>query len=214
VRADTVPEDTVPEDTVPEDTVPEETRVHPAQVRRRQPYHDDPHQSALRSRCYSWADPAALAAAARELDGIAFLQSILDGTLPAAPIAATLDFVPVSLEPGTVVFGFTPAEFHYNPIGSVHGGVISTLCDSACGCAVQSLLPAGSYYTSLDLSVKFLRAVTSATGPLTCEGTSTHLGSRSALAQARLTDASGKLYAHATSSCLIFRPDNGVRPPG
>jgi uncharacterized protein (TIGR00369 family) len=88
----------------------------------------------------------------------------------------------------------------------VHGGVLATLCDSACGCAVQSMLPAGSYYTSLDLSVKFLRAVTAGTGPMLCEGTVTHLGGRSALAQARLTDDAGTLYAHATSSCMIFRP--------
>ena len=112
----------------------------------------------------------------------------------------------MSAQPGEVVFEFTPAEFHYNPIGSVHGGVLATLCDSACGCAVQSMLPAGSFYTSLDLSVKFLRPVTSATGRMTCGGTVTHLGSRSALAQARLTDARGKLFAHATSSCMIFRP--------
>jgi uncharacterized protein (TIGR00369 family) len=84
--------------------------------------------------------------------------------------------------------------------------MISTVCDSACGCAVQSLLPAGSYYTSVDLSVKFLRPITTASGPLTCEGTVTHLGGRSALAQARLTGTDGKLYAHATSSCMIFRP--------
>jgi uncharacterized protein (TIGR00369 family) len=159
-----------------------------------------------RTRCYSWDDPAATAAAARQQDGTAFLTAILDGTIPAAPIARTLDFVPVSVGPGTVAFAFTPAEFHYNPIGSVHGGVISTLCDSACGCAVQSMLPAGSYYTSLDLTVKFLRAVTTATGPMTCEGTVLHLGGRSALAQARLTAADGRLYAHATSSCLVFRP--------
>jgi len=162
--------------------------------------------SPERVRTYSWDDPALAAAAAREQDGVAFLQAILDGALPAAPIANTLDFRPVSLEPGVVVFEFTPAEFHYNPIGSVHGGMIATVCDSACGCAVQSLLPAGTYYTSVDLSVKFLRPITTATGPLTCEGTVLHGGTRSALAQARLTDADGKLYAHATSSCMIFRP--------
>jgi len=110
------------------------------------------------------------------------------------------------VQPGTVVFEFTPAEFHYNPIGTVHGGVLSTLCDSACGCAVQSMLPAGTYYTSLDLNVKFLRPVSSGTGPMACTGTVIHLGGRSALAEARLTDAAGKLYAHATSSCMIFRP--------
>jgi uncharacterized protein (TIGR00369 family) len=159
-----------------------------------------------RTRTYAWDDPAICAAAAREQDGAAFLQAILDGSLPAAPIARTLDFRPVSVEPGTVVFEFTPGEFHYNPIGSVHGGVLSTLCDSACGCAVQSLLPAGTYYTSLDLSVKFLRAVGSATGPLTCTGTVTHLGGRSALAEASLTGSDGKLYAFATSSCMVFRP--------
>jgi uncharacterized protein (TIGR00369 family) len=159
-----------------------------------------------RERSFSWDDPAVAAAAAREQDGIAFLKALLEGALPGAPIAHTLDFRPVSVEPGVVVFEFTPAEFHYNPIGTVHGGMIATVCDSACGCAVQSLLPAGSYYTSIDLSVKFLRPVTTATGPLTCEGTVTHHGGRSALAQARLTDADGKLYAHATSSCMIFRP--------
>jgi uncharacterized protein (TIGR00369 family) len=158
-----------------------------------------------RDRSYDWDDPAPSAAAARDLDGFAFLQAILDGKLPAPPVARTLDFTPVSVEPGEVVFEFTPAEFHYNPIGSVHGGVLATLCDSACGCAVQSKLPAGAFYTSLDLSVKFLRPVTSSTGRMTCEGTVSHLGSRSALAQARLIDSRGKLFAHATSSCMIFR---------
>jgi uncharacterized protein (TIGR00369 family) len=161
---------------------------------------------APRSRSYTWEDPALSAAAARELDGKEFLEAILAGSLPGAPVASTLDFVPVSVQPGTVVFEFRPAEFHYNPIGSVHGGVIATLCDSACGCAVQSMLPAGTYYTSLDLSVKFLRPVSSASGPMTCEGTVTHLGGRSALAQARLTDSAGVLHAHATSSCMVFRP--------
>ena len=162
--------------------------------------------AGTRTRSHVWEDPAISAAAARQQDGLAFLQGILDGSLPPPPIARTLDFAPVSVQPGTVVFEFTPAEFHYNPIGSVHGGMISTLCDSACGCAVQSLLPAGTYYTSLDLSVKFLRAVGSGTGPLTCSGTVTHLGGRSALAEARLTGTDGKLYAFATSSCMIFRP--------
>jgi uncharacterized protein (TIGR00369 family) len=159
-----------------------------------------------RDRRYDWDDPAPSAAAARDLDGLAFLQAILDGTLPGPPVARTLDFSPVSVQPGEVVFEFTPAEFHYNPIGSVHGGVLAALCDSACACAVQSRLPAGSFYTSLDLSVKFLRPVTSATGRMTCAGTVSHLGSRSALAQATLTDSRGKLFAHATSSCIIFRP--------
>ena len=122
-----------------------------------------------------------------------------------ALFAATLGFGLVSVEPGRAVFDVTPAEYHYNSIGSVHGGVYATLCDSACGCAVHSMLPAGAYYTSLDLATRFIRPVTTGSGRLLCEGTVTHLGSRTALAEARLTDASGKLYAHATSNCLIFR---------
>jgi uncharacterized protein (TIGR00369 family) len=163
--------------------------------------------AGARQRVYQWDDPAGLPATAAGLDGTAFLQAILDGALPAAPLARTLDFAPVSVRPGVVVFEFTPAEFHYNPIGSVHGGVLAALCDSACGCAVHSTLPAGVLYTSLDLSIKFLRSVTSATGSVTCEGTVTHAGSRSALAQARVTDQAGKLIAFATSTCMIFRPD-------
>jgi uncharacterized protein (TIGR00369 family) len=162
--------------------------------------------AATRHRSYDWDDPAPSAAAAGDTDGLAFLQAIRDGALPGPPVARTLDFAPVSVQAGEVVFDFTPAEFHYNPIGSVHGGVLATLCDSACGCAVQSLLPAGAFYTSLDLSVKFLRPVTVATGRMTCAGTVMHLGTRSALAAARLTDSRGKLFAHATSSCMIFRP--------
>jgi uncharacterized protein (TIGR00369 family) len=169
-----------------------------------QPGERQPGQS--RQRSYSWQDPAGSAAAARTMAGIDFFRALADGTFPVPPIAATLDFTMVAVDPGRVVFEFTPAEFHYNPIGSVHGGVYATMCDSACGCAVHSMLPAGAYYTSQDLNVKFLRPVTVATGPLQCEGTVIHLGSRTALAEARLSDGQGKLYAHATSNCLIFRP--------
>jgi uncharacterized protein (TIGR00369 family) len=158
-------------------------------------------------RSYQWQDPAIAAAAARELDGLAFLTQIAAGTIPPPPIAVTLGFELVSVEPGRAVFSLTPADYHYNPIGSVHGGVHATLCDSACGCAVHSLLPAGAFYTSLDLATRFIRPVTTGTGPLRCEGTVQHLGARTALAEARLTGEDGTLYAHATSNCLISRPD-------
>ena len=165
---------------------------------------DGQHRGARR-RSYGWEDPAVSAATARERDGISFLREIVAGKIPPPPIAATLGFGLVSVEPGRAVFDIVPAEYHYNPIGSVHGGVYATLCDSACGCAVHSMLPAGAYYTSMDLSTRFIRPVTTGSGRLLCEGTVTHLGSRTALAEARLTDADGRLYAHATSSCLIFR---------
>jgi uncharacterized protein (TIGR00369 family) len=170
------------------------------------PERPDQPQRPERRRSYRWEDPAPSGAAARTMAGADFFGAIADGTLPPPPIASTLGFTLVWLEPGRAVFEFTPSEFHYNPIGSVHGGVCATMCDSACGCAVHSMLPAGTYYTSQDLSVKFLRAITTSTGPLRCEGTVIHLGSRTALAQASLTDGTGRQYAHATSSCLIFRP--------
>jgi uncharacterized protein (TIGR00369 family) len=166
---------------------------------------DGPHRGT-RQRSYGWEDPAVSAATARELDGISFLREIVAGRIPPPPIAVTLGFGLVSVEPGRAVFDVVPAEYHYNPIGSVHGGVYATLCDSACGCAVHSMLPAGAYYTSMDLATRFIRPVTTGSGRLLCEGTVTHLGSRTALAEARLTGADGRLYAHATSSCLIFRP--------
>jgi uncharacterized protein (TIGR00369 family) len=162
--------------------------------------------SHQRQRSYQWQDPAISADATRTMAGIDLLRGIASGTLPVPPITRTLGMSVVSVDPGRVVFELTPAEFHYNPIGSVHGGVAATLCDSACACAVHSMLPAGTFYTSQDLSIKFLRPVTASTGTLRCEGTVIHLGSRTALAQASLTDGQGKLHAHATSSCLIFRP--------
>ena len=167
---------------------------------------DESEAGSPRRRSYQWQDPAVPAAAAPALAGLDFLRAIADGTLPAPPVARTLGFDVAAVEPGRVVFKFTPAEYHYNPIGSVHGGVSATMCDSACGCAVHSMLPAGASFTSQDLTVKFLRPVTASAGPLRCEGTVIHLGSRTALAQASLSDAGGRRYAHATSSCLIFRP--------
>jgi uncharacterized protein (TIGR00369 family) len=121
-----------------------------------------------------------------------------------------LDFEGVAFGDGTATFRLTPQEFHYNPLGTVHGGVFATMLDSACGCAVHTRLPLGVFYTSLDLSVKFLRPVTTATGPITAVGNVVHLGRRTALAEARITDERGKVYVTATSSCLILRPD---QPP-
>jgi uncharacterized protein (TIGR00369 family) len=136
-----------------------------------------------------------------------FFAAMADGRVSTPPIMHTLDFSGFSYEEGRVVFQLTPQEFHYNPLGSVHGGVYAALLDTACGCAVHTKLPAGVFYTSLDLSVKFLRPVTIATGPVTAEGTVVHLGRRTALAEARIADAAGKVYATATSSCLITRPE-------
>jgi uncharacterized protein (TIGR00369 family) len=106
--------------------------------------------------------------------------------------------------PGFALFTMTPGYKHYNPIGSVHGGVFATLLDSALGCAVQTTLPAGMGYTSLDLHVKFLRPITVGTGRVRAIGITVHGGRRTALAEARMVDAEERLLAHATSTCLLF----------
>lgn len=117
----------------------------------------------------------------------------------------------IEIGPGKAVFTFLPAEYHYNPIGSVHGGIASTLLDSALGCAVHTTLPAGAAYTTLELHVNFLRPLTRETGLIRCEGEIIHSGRTVATAQARLVDAAGKLYGHATTTCMIFRPDEAAK---
>ncbi|MGJ5748874.1 uncharacterized protein (TIGR00369 family) [Streptomyces puniciscabiei] len=157
-----------------------------------------------RSRTFEWQDPSISAAAVGQDSGLDFLRGVLCGRLPAAPVAATLGFALEQVEFGSAVFVLEPGEEHYNPIGSVHGGVYATLLDSAAGCAVQSVLPAGMGYTSLDLSVKFLRPITVDTGKVRAIGTVLSHGRRTALAQADLLDSEDRLLAHATSSCMLF----------
>lgn len=158
-----------------------------------------------RTRTVSWEDPLVGAAAARTMSGLAFLRAIGRGELPTAPIMTLLGFTVDAVEEGKIVFAFEPAEYHYNPIGSVHGGVTTTLLDSAMGCAVHTTLPAGVAYTTLELKANFLRPLTRETGRVRCEGTTIHVGGRVATAEARIFDAAGVLYAHATTTCMIFR---------
>lgn len=145
------------------------------------------------------------AQAAKTMSGLEYLQSIQDGINPLPPICQTLDFDPVSMEDGKAVFSVIPSEFHYNPIGVVHGGLLSTLCDSAMGCAIHTKLAAGVGYTTLELKVNLVRPVTAKTGKLICTGTVIHVGRSVATAEARVEDAQGKLYAHATSTCMILK---------
>jgi uncharacterized protein (TIGR00369 family) len=139
-----------------------------------------------------------------ELDGFAQLQAIFMGDHPGAPIAETLGLQDFGGEVGAIHVELTPELKHYNPIGSVHGGVLSTLLDTAAACSVHSTLAPGERYTSLDLTVKFLRPVTVDSGRLRCEGSVIQRGRRTALAQAQLFDAQRRLVAHATSTCMIF----------
>lgn len=141
----------------------------------------------------------------KSCSGMEFLQRIWDGEFPSAPIGHTMDFVPVEGEPGRIVFQGTPGKQHYNPIGTVHGGYFCTLLDSALGCTVQSMLPKGSGYTTLELKVNLIRALTEDTGPVRAEGKVIQVGRSVGIAEARLVDVDGKLYAHATTTCLVFQ---------
>lgn len=162
-----------------------------------------------RTRTYEWEDPAVTAEAVGHTSGLDFLHSMRAGRIPAPPITATLDFRLDEVDEGRVVFSLLPAEEHYNPIGSVHGGVYATLLDSAAGCAVHSTLPPGMGYTSLDLTVKFLRRVTVNTGRVRAIGTLISRSRQTALAEAKLVDARDRLLAHATSSCMLIPVPTG-----
>ena len=139
-----------------------------------------------------------------ELDGFAQLLAIFDGDHPRVPIAETLGLDGFGGEPGAIHVELTPEHRHYNPLGTVHGGVLATLLDTATACSVHSLLAPGERYTTVDLNVKFLRPVTTDSGRLRCEGSVIQRGRRTALAEARLYDAQRRLVAHATSTCMIF----------
>ena len=151
------------------------------------------------------ADPRFVAEQGLKLAGIDYVNAIFAGELPAPPISTLIGFRGVEAEPGRAVFEMTPGPEHYNPIGSVHGGIALTLLDSAMGCAVHTLLDAGVGYTTLELKTNFVRPITLDTGPIRCEGTVVHSGSRVATAEGKLTDAAGKLLAHGTTTCLILR---------
>ena len=131
---------------------------------------------------------------------------MLAGALVPSPMASLLGYDLVEVGEGRAVFAVTPAEFHYNPAGHVHGGFAATVLDSAMGCAVYSLVDLGETYTTLELKVNYLKPITVASGPLRGIGTVLHRGRRTAMAEGRLEDAAGKLLAHATTTCLIWQP--------
>jgi len=147
-----------------------------------------------RTRTITWEDPRALAKAAVGLTGMEYLQKIVAGELPPPPIGVLLNFGIVELSEGHAVFTVEPAEYHYNPIGVVHGGLAATLLDSAMGCAVHSTLPAGASYTTLEIKVNFLRPMSAETGLVRCEADIIHVGGRTAVAEGRILDEKGKVY--------------------
>jgi len=161
-------------------------------------------------RTVQYKDPTGLAKDAMRSDGLDFLSKLADGTYPQPPIAVVNGFRPDAVEPGRAVFKLGPGRQNCNPTGTGHGGVMATLIDSAASCAIHTTLPEGTAYTTVDLTVNFVRAVTADLGTLTCEGKIIHRGGRIGTAEARLTDANGKLYAHGTATCIIMPAPEGA----
>jgi uncharacterized protein (TIGR00369 family) len=138
------------------------------------------------------------------MSGLEFVRAMFAGQLPDPPIMQNVEPFDCTAEPGVVVMHSIPGFRHYNPIGSVHGGYAAILLDSAMGLAVQSMLPAGTGYTTLEFKISFIRGMTKDTGPIRTEGRTLNVGRRAATAEARITDAKGRLLAHATTTCLVF----------
>ncbi|MCU0967678.1 MAG: PaaI family thioesterase [Rubrivivax sp.] len=141
---------------------------------------------------------------AERLSGLEMMQALLRGELPYPHISETMDFVLVDVGPGHAVFQGTPQIKHLNPMGTVHGGWYATLLDSALGCAVHTTMPAGRAYTTAELSVNLVRGAPPGREPLRAVGRVIHSGRQLATAEGRLVDAAGKVYAHATTTCLVF----------
>ena len=160
-----------------------------------------------RMRTVEWEDPGSLAALAGELGGLEFMRLVLAGELPPPPIARLFDTQLVAVAAGRAVFALEPAEWMYNPIGTVHGGVAATLLDSCMGCAVHTMLPAGVGYTTTDLQVRYLRAMREGDGRVLAEGRVVHLGGRTATAEGRMffEHDEERLLAHASTGCAILR---------
>jgi uncharacterized protein (TIGR00369 family) len=159
---------------------------------------------APRSKTVTWYDPAVTADGGRDLSGLEFMHAVGEGRLPPPPIAFLLGMRGRSAEVGLVVFECTPDESFYNPLGTVHGGIVCALADTVAGCAVQTTLEAGIGYASIDITVNYLRPVTVDSGTLVAIGRVTKPGRRVALAAAEICDQTGRLVATATSNCLIL----------
>jgi uncharacterized protein (TIGR00369 family) len=168
-----------------------------------------------RSRTVRWTDPGPTAQAGLAMSGLDYLCAIRDGRLPQPPISALIGFTFETVEPGRVVMALEPGEHHYNPLGIVHGGVAATVLDSVVGCAVHSTLPAGTGFTTLEIKINYLRAMTADTGTVRAEGRLIHGGRRTAVAEGRIVDEAGRLYATASTTCLILppTPQKDTAPP-
>lgn len=163
-----------------------------------------PVSASVRERLLTWDDPVALTARVRGLSGLDVLERVIRGELPPWPMTRLMDLRLTEARPGLAVVDGTPAEWHYNPGGVVHGGFAATLLDTAVGCAVFTTIDAGRAYTTIELKVNYLKPITAATGRVRGTGRVLHRGGRTAVAEGRLEDGAGVLLAHATTTCLVY----------
>ncbi|MEP6779655.1 MAG: PaaI family thioesterase [Gemmatimonadaceae bacterium] len=162
----------------------------------------------MREKVVRWDDPISITARLRKMSGIDALNALKNGDVPMPPIINHFDFEFNAIEVGKVQMAVTFGESHYNLLGSIHGGAIATLLDTVMGCSVQSVLPLGRTYTTLNIGVNYLRAITMATGEVIAEGTVIHAGRSTALAQGRILDSAGKIIASGETTCLVFDVPN------
>jgi uncharacterized protein (TIGR00369 family) len=157
-----------------------------------------------RTRTIDWEDPREMAALGAKMAGLDYLHAMIAGKIPPPPIVKLMGINMISAEPGLVVMKLAVGEYLYNPIGSVHGGVAATLLDSVMGCAVHSVLPQGRAYSTLEIKISYLRAITDALGEVTAEGRVVNAGRKAAFAEGRIVDAAGKLYATGSTTCAVW----------
>jgi uncharacterized protein (TIGR00369 family) len=167
--------------------------------------HEEAAAGEVRTRTITWSDPAESRSRGRDLSGYERLTAMQRGEIAPPPAAALLGMHLEEVEPGRTIFSMRAGEVHENPMGTMHGGIVATFVDTAMGCALSSQLGANEGFTTLELKTNFVRAITPATGRIFAEGTVVHSGGRVATTEARVHDADGTLYAHATSTCLILR---------
>ena len=153
--------------------------------------------------------PSGLLEIRRKLSGLEFFQKMIAGEVPPPPLVALLGLKLVEAEAGRVTFTGVAREEVYNGMGVAHGGFAATMLDSALGCAINTMMPAGRVFTTIDLQIHYTRALRREAGELRCTATVVHVGSRTATSEGRIVDANGKVYAHGTTTCMLVEPPRG-----